>query len=60
MEIAIQINGKVRDKILVSVDISEEDLKKMVLERERVKEYVDGKPVKKFIYVKGRIVNIVI
>jgi leucyl-tRNA synthetase len=60
MEIAIQINGKVRDKILVPVDISEEELKKMVMERERVKEYIDGKTVKKFIYVKGRIVNIVI
>lgn len=60
VEIAIQINGKVRDKVVVPVDISEEALKRIVLERERVKEYVDGKPIRKFIYVKGRIVNIVV
>lgn len=60
VEIAIQINGKVRDKVVVPIDISEEELKNIVLEREKVKSFLNGKEVKKFFYVRGKIVNIVV
>ncbi len=60
IKIAIQINGKVRDEIEISQDASEEEVKSFVIERESVKEYIGEGEIKKFIYVKGKIVNIVI
>jgi leucyl-tRNA synthetase len=59
-KIALQINGKVRAEIFVGVDESEEDIKKKVLENEVVKRHMDGKDLKKFIYIKNRLVNIVV
>jgi leucyl-tRNA synthetase len=59
-KIAVQINGKVRAEIFVGVDESEEDIKKKVLENEAVKRHIDGKDLKKFIYIKNRLVNIVV
>jgi len=59
-ELVIQINGKVRDKVEVETDISENKAKKTVLEREKIKKWLVGKKPKKIIYVKGRLVNIVI
>ncbi|MFC1613163.1 leucine--tRNA ligase [Patescibacteria group bacterium] len=60
INLVIQINGKLRDKVEVSADISEEDAKKISLEREKIKEWVKGKDVVKVIFVKGKLVNIVI
>ena len=58
--IAIQINGKVRDQIDIDPEIEEDDLWGQVLENEQVKKWTDGKEVKKKIYVKGKIINIVV
>ena len=60
VEIAVQINGKIRDRVMIPVDADEETVKKLVLERERVKRYLNGKEPKKFFYIKGRLVNIVV
>ena len=60
VEIAVQINGKIRDRIMIPVDADEETVRKLILERERVKRYLNGKEPKKFFYVKGRLVNIVV
>ncbi len=60
VEIAILVNGKVRDKMIVPVDASEDGVKKMALERERIKQILSGREPKKVVYVKGRIVNIVV
>lgn len=60
IEIVIQINGKVRSKISVKAGISESELKQLVIENERVKEYTSMRPIKKIIVVPGRLVNIVI
>jgi leucyl-tRNA synthetase len=60
IEIPIQINGKVRDKLMVSPDIEEKELKKLAMESEKVQKFIEGKEVRKFIYVKGRLVSIVI
>jgi leucyl-tRNA synthetase len=60
IEIGVQINGKMRSKIFVTEDMKEAEVKKMVLSDEKVTKWLEGKEVQKFIYVKGKIVNIVI
>ncbi|HRY62871.1 MAG TPA: class I tRNA ligase family protein, partial [Candidatus Paceibacterota bacterium] len=59
INLTLQVNGKVRDNVMVSADISEEDVKKIALENDAVKRNIEGKEIKKVIYVKGRLVNIV-
>ncbi len=56
----IQINGKVRDKIEAKADISEEEAKKLTLNRENVKKWTAGKEIKKIIFVPGKLINIVV
>jgi len=56
----VQVNGKIRDRIRVSAEISEEEAKKIALESEKVKLYTDGKELRKVIYVKGKLVSIVV
>lgn len=60
IDLPIQINGKHRADISVPKDIAEDELKPMVLAHENVQKYLEGKEPKKFIYVAGRIVNLVI
>ncbi|MCA9364443.1 MAG: leucine--tRNA ligase [Candidatus Moranbacteria bacterium] len=60
VEIVVQINGRVRDKILCSSDASEEDVRLLVFASSRVLQYVGDKDVRKFIYVPRRLVNIVV
>jgi leucyl-tRNA synthetase len=60
VEIAIQINGKTRDKIEVPVDIDPEEAKARAQAVEGVQRYIDGKTLVKVIYVPGRLVNIVV
>ncbi|MCK4593190.1 class I tRNA ligase family protein, partial [bacterium] len=58
--LAVQINGKVRDQVEVPVDAGEDAIRDIVFGRERVLHYTDGKEVKKFIVVPGRLVSIVV
>ncbi len=60
INLVIQINGKIRDTIEVSSDISEEEAKKISLESEKIKKWLEGKETKKVIFVKGKLINIVI
>ncbi len=57
-ELVIQVDGKVRDKMTVDADISEEDAKAMALASDKVRPFIKGKEVTKAIYVKGRLVNL--
>jgi leucyl-tRNA synthetase len=59
IDLVIQINGKVRDRIQCARDISEEDAKKLATESEKIKNFIDGKEIVKTIYVPGKLVNIV-
>ncbi|MCD4704561.1 class I tRNA ligase family protein [bacterium] len=59
INLPIQINGKLRATLEIEVDISEDDLKKQILGLENVQRFIDGKEIVKFIYIKGKIVNIV-
>jgi len=58
-EMVVQVNGKVRDKVQVPADISEEEANEKALASEKVQKYVDGKEIKKVIFVKGKLINIV-
>ncbi len=56
---AIQINGKRRDEITVAKGLTKDQLEPVVMALESVKRLLDGKPIKKFIVVPDRIINIV-
>jgi len=58
--LAVQVNGKVRDEIIVPVDISENQVKEKVLASEKVQKWLTGKQPKKIIYVKGKLVSVVV
>jgi len=58
--LVIQVNGKVRDKIEVEADISQKQAKKLTLKREKVKRWIEGKEIKKIVFVPGKLINIVI
>ena len=58
--IAIQVNGKLRDKIDVAINTSKEEVEKLALASEKVKNFINGVPIRKVIVVPNKIVNIVI
>lgn len=58
--LTIQINGKHRSNIVVSRSTKEEAIKEFVLNDEVVQKYLSGKELKKFIYIPGRVVNVII
>jgi len=58
--IGVQINGKVRTEISILKDIGEDEIRALVLKDKKVLEWIGGAQVKRIIYVKGRIVNIVV
>jgi len=58
--LVIQVNGRVRDKVLVPASISEAEATELALGRERVKAHIDGGKLARIIYVPGRVVNIVV
>jgi leucyl-tRNA synthetase len=58
--LVVQVNGKVRDRIMVPVDVSDDQAKKIALASELVQKSLAGQEPRQVIYVKGRLVNIVI
>lgn len=60
IEMAVQINGKVRGKITIPADADKEIAKAAALENENIKGYIDGKNIVKEIFVPGKIFNIVV
>ena len=58
--LAVQINGKLRDTLVVNADISEDEAKSVVIASEKVQKWLEGKEPKKIIYVKGKLISIVI
>lgn len=62
ISLVIQINGKVRDVLLISKDMegNREVVEKMALELEKVMKFLDGTTVKKTVYVPGKIINFVV
>lgn len=60
IEIAIQINGKIKTRILVDTSSNEEQIKKISLCNEEIIKAIDGKTIVKVIVIKNRLVNIVV
>jgi leucyl-tRNA synthetase len=58
--IVVQVNGKLRGRITVSIDASEESVKAGALADDRVMAYLEGKEPRKIIYVPGKLLNIVV
>jgi len=59
MTVVVQVNGKLRARLDVAVDIAEEAMKEMALNDENVTRFTEDKTVRKVIYVPGKLVNIV-
>jgi len=58
--LVVQVNGKLRARLEVPADITEEAAKKAALADENVQRYVEGQEMKRLIYVPGRLVNVVV
>ncbi len=59
VDIVLQVNGKVRDRIRVPLDESDQQLEKMALANARVQEFVAGKTIRKAVVVRNKLVNVV-
>ena len=60
IEIPVQVNGKVRDRVIVSAEATEEEVKSAALASEHVQKFLEGKEPKKVIVANKRLVSIVI
>ncbi len=58
--LGVQVNGKVRASIDLAPDASEEEAKAAALAQDNVQKFIEGKKMRKFIYVPGRVVNMVV
>ncbi len=56
----IQINGKVRDTVELKKGLVEEEVKKIVFERDKIKKWMKGEEVKKIVFVQDKLINIVV
>jgi leucyl-tRNA synthetase len=59
-ELVIQINGKLRGKVLVDINLEQDEIEKIAKNVENVSSNLEGKDIKKSIYIKGKIINFVI
>ena len=60
VEIVVQVNGKVKDKVLVANNASREELEKIAMENEKIQALLEGKTVVKVVAVPNRLLNIVV
>lgn len=60
VKIAIQVNWKVRDEIEINFDEDEQEVKKIALVRENIVKHIDWKEIKKIVYVKNKLLSIVV
>ena len=58
--LVIQINGRVRDIFEIQKDTSQKEIENLTLKREKVKKWIKGQKIKKIIYIKNRLINIII
>jgi leucyl-tRNA synthetase len=60
VEVVIQVNGKLRDKVVAAVDADEATLRDMALSSERTQSFIGTKTIRKVIVIPGKLVNIVV
>jgi leucyl-tRNA synthetase len=59
IELVVQVNGKLRDRLMVSKDIDEEGAKAAAFASSKVSEHLEGKTIRKIVFIPGKIFNIV-
>jgi leucyl-tRNA synthetase len=60
IEIAVQVNGKVRGRVQLTRDATEAEARRVALADENVRKFLEGKPEKKLVYVPGRVLNFIV
>jgi len=60
IELAVQVNGKVRDRVVVDAEASADEIEAVVMRLPKILELTEGKTVKKFVVVPGRLVSMVV
>jgi len=60
VELAVQVNGKVRGHVLVARDATEDEVRRAALEEPKVREHLAGRDIAKFVLVPGRLVSVVV
>jgi leucyl-tRNA synthetase len=60
IELVIQVNGKLRSKVMISVGMSDDEVKKTALADQRIQEILGESEIRKVLVVKGKLVNIVV
>jgi len=60
MKIMIQVNSKIRGEIEVSIDRKEEEIRSHAERNEKILPWINGKEIKRVIYVKGKLINIIV
>ena len=60
VDFIVQVNGKSRGKLIVDIEAGEDDVKSMSMKIENVAKYLEGKEIKKIIFVKGKLINFVV
>jgi leucyl-tRNA synthetase len=58
--LVVQVNGKLRDRIEAPADVSEDIAKELALASAKVRPHVEGREIRKSVYVPGRLVNFVV
>ena len=60
IELVVQVNGKLRSKLLIPIGITDDEIKRMALQEPKINDIIGGKTIRKVIVVKGKLVNIVL
>jgi leucyl-tRNA synthetase len=60
VEVVVQVNGKVRDRLLLPINLPEDEARERVLVQPKIAEAIAGRDPRKVIYVPGRLINIVV
>jgi leucyl-tRNA synthetase len=60
IEIAVQVNGKVRGRVQLTRDATEAEARRVALADENVRKFLEGKPERKLVYVPGRVLNFIL
>jgi leucyl-tRNA synthetase len=60
LEIVVQVNGKLRGRVSIAAKASEDEARAAALADGNVARWVENKPIRKFVYVPGKLINIVV
>jgi leucyl-tRNA synthetase len=60
IEVVVQVNGKLRSRVSVSAEADEQAVRAAALADSNVQRFIEGRPVRKFIYVPGKLANVVV